>query len=366
MAAFRILVVASDVFVRRVISDSLKADPRFSNVVVAPNAKIGMAKLSQVGADAVLMDAELPDDTAADLVGAMRALSPDLPVVLMTNSENRARSTVRRALEAGAAFTVTIPGRDGVGADSMCGALERALKRRLTTTRLRESVAAPPARPANEPPVWASRIERVELLAIGSSTGGPRALEDVICRLGGDLPVPVVLTQHMPPVFTRNLAMQLDRKSELSVREAEGGELLEPGVVYIAPGDFHMEVIRRSARFELRLQQGPPENSCRPAVDVMIRSVVHCYGGATMAVILTGMGQDGLRGCEAVREAGGVIYVQDEASSVVWGMPGFVAKAGLADKVLELDRIAAEIERRIWIGRDRPMAARMAGGKKAV
>jgi two-component system chemotaxis response regulator CheB len=190
---------------------------------------------------------------------------------------------------------------------------------------------------------------KVEVLAIGSSTGGPNVLASIIPQLRGDLPVPVVITQHMPPVFTRLLAERLESTSALRVREASGGEQLEAGHVYIAPGDFHMEVRRDGPAIRLALTQGPMENSCRPAVDVMLRSVVQVYGAGTLALILTGMGQDGLRACEQVRQAGGQIVVQDEATSVVWGMPGTVARAGLADTALPTEAIAADVMRRIFL-----------------
>lgn len=194
------------------------------------------------------------------------------------------------------------------------------------------------------------RIARIEVLAIGSSTGGPNALGAVLSRLAADFPVPVVITQHMPPMFTKLLAERLDLDAGLEVHEARGGEALEPGHIYLAPGDFHMVVRREGVDVRLRLHQEPPENSCRPAVDVMLRSVVETYRAGTLAVVLTGMGQDGLRGCEAVRRAGGQILVQDAPTSVVWGMPGAVAKAGLADAVLPIEEVAGEITRRVEAG----------------
>ena len=192
---------------------------------------------------------------------------------------------------------------------------------------------------------------RIEIVAIGVSTGGPNALAALLPTLPQDLPVPVVIVQHMPPLFTRLLAERLNAQSALSVHEGSAGVTLEAGHVWLAPGDYHMEMGREGLAVRLRLQHGPPENSCRPAVDVLFRSVVKTYGAGTLAVILTGMGQDGLRGCEQVVEAGGQVLVQDEASSVVWGMPGFVARSGLADQVLPLDALGGEIVRRVRLGR---------------
>jgi two-component system chemotaxis response regulator CheB len=155
--------------------------------------------------------------------------------------------------------------------------------------------------------------------------------------------VPIVIVQHMPPVFTRYLAERLEAVSALTVREAQEGDLLEPGGAWLAPGGFHMEIKRSECGPVVHLQQGPLENSCRPAVDVLFRSVAEVYGSNSLAVVLTGMGKDGLLGCRAISKAGGRVIAQDEASSVVWGMPGAVVHAGLADQVLPLSTVATEI-----------------------
>jgi two-component system chemotaxis response regulator CheB len=170
-------------------------------------------------------------------------------------------------------------------------------------------------------------------------------LAHLLPSLPADLKVPVVIAQHMPPVFTSLLALRLSAKSAMPVRECVSGEPLTPGCAILAPGDFHMIVHREAGAVRVRTHQGDKENFCRPSVDVLFRSVAQVYGGRCLAVILTGMGQDGLKGCEMMREAGARIYVQDEATSVVWGMPGFVAKAGLAEKILPLDQIGPEIVR---------------------
>ena len=186
-------------------------------------------------------------------------------------------------------------------------------------------------------------FQRPAILAIGVSTGGPNALADLLPRLPSAFPLPIVIVQHMPPVFTKHLATRLSSQCKFEVVEAAAGDVLTPGKAWIAPGDFHMTVRRRGAETIVGLDQRPPENSCRPAVDVLFRSVAEAYGARTLGVILTGMGQDGLRGCEQIHHSGGRILVQDEATSVVWGMPGAVARAGLADTILPLDRIAGAI-----------------------
>jgi two-component system chemotaxis response regulator CheB len=183
---------------------------------------------------------------------------------------------------------------------------------------------------------------------IGASTGGPEALSRVIPALPANLPVPILLVQHMPPVFTRQFAQRLDRLSALRVVEAVDGTPLVPGTVHLAPGDHHL-VVRASARaaFTTSLNQNAPENFCRPAVDPLFRSAVAAYDGAVLGVVLTGMGADGRNGCGEIRSAGGTVIVQDQSTSVVWGMPGAVAQAGYADEILPLDRIAETIQRHL-------------------
>jgi two-component system chemotaxis response regulator CheB len=197
---------------------------------------------------------------------------------------------------------------------------------------------------------------RVDIVAIGCSTGGPDALAKVLMGLPTELPVPVVVTQHMPPVFTRMFAERLDRSTPLTVVEAGDGMDLTAGTVYVAPGDKHLVLQRRGTATVTQLSGAQPENSCRPAVDVMFRSVAQLYGGSACAVVLTGMGHDGRGGAKVLRDAGAGILAQDERSSVVWGMPGAVAGAGLADEILPLDRIAGALIVRLTVGRSAAVA----------
>jgi two-component system chemotaxis response regulator CheB len=199
---------------------------------------------------------------------------------------------------------------------------------------------------------------RIDVVAIGTSTGGPSALAALIPLLPADFPVPVVIVQHMPPLFTRLLAERLNALAPLEVKEGMQGKKLQRGQVWIAPGDRHMTVARRGHEFVLDLNDDPPENSCRPSVDVLFRSVAQTYGANVLAVVLTGMGADGTRGSSDVREAGGQIIVQDEASSVVWGMPGSVVAASLADRTYPLGGIGSEVVRRVSIRRDLALTAR--------
>jgi two-component system chemotaxis response regulator CheB len=210
------------------------------------------------------------------------------------------------------------------------------------------------AKPSDGPVALASRQgppPRVDVVAIGVSTGGPNALAALIPALPAGLPVPVVIVLHMPPTFTKLLAERLDAAAALHVVEGKDGDEIGPGGVWIAPGGHHMLVERRGFSTRIRTNEEPPENSCRPSVEPLFRSVAGVYGERVLAAVLTGMGNDGLRGAEQIRHGGGQVLAQDEATSVVWGMPGFVARAGIADAVLPLPAIAGAIIERVAVGR---------------
>jgi two-component system chemotaxis response regulator CheB len=194
-------------------------------------------------------------------------------------------------------------------------------------------------------------------VAIGTSTGGPNALAEVIPRVPRDFPVPIVVVQHMPAIFTRFLAERLASRSEIRVQEGEAGGALEPGKAWIAPGNYHMTVSRTVNERRLKLNQDAPEHSCRPAVDVLFRSVAEAYGAGVLGVVMTGMGSDGVLGSQRIRAAGGEVIVQDEATSVVWGMPGLVQAAGEADGIFPLGELAEEITRRVAASRSAALGA---------
>ena len=188
----------------------------------------------------------------------------------------------------------------------------------------------------------------MDALAIGVSTGGPNAITGLLSGFPADFPVPILVVQHMPPLFTKLLAERLATLCKIRVAEARSYQNVRPGTAWIAPGDFHMIVERKGQMVRTAILQDPPENSCRPAADVLFRSVAKVYGSHVLAVVMTGMGKDGLRGCQEIRAAGGQVLAQDEASSVVWGMPGAVVRAGLADQVVSLRNLGAEITNRVW------------------
>ena len=296
----------------------------------------------------------------------LRRDHPKIPVIMFSTLTERAAAATLEALASGAADYVTKPANVGsVGLALEAVRMQLVPKIRALSGRrparpaipapsapspVGQPGAGPPVTTAHRAPVGANSpipprpgAEPIAVLAIGSSTGGPDALAQVLPALGSGLRVPVVIVQHMPPVFTRLFAERLNKISGLTVREAAGGELLKAGEVLIAPGDYHMVLRRDREGVRTVLNQGTPENFCRPAVDVLFRSVAQAYGPRVLAVVLTGMGADGARGCESIRAGGGTVVAQDEATSVVWGMPGAVVTGGFADHIAALNQVSPTV-----------------------
>lgn len=359
MAKIRVLVVDDAVVIRRMVSAELANDPALEVVGAAANGRIALSMMSQVNPDVVILDVEMPELDGLATLKELRKSWPRVPVIMFSALTERGAEATLDALALGATAYFTKPTKTGESEAALAvirvqlAPMVKAIGTKVLAQKTAQAPASPPAITPSVAPVATptSPVRRatvpIEVLAIGASTGGPNALADLFESLAAPLPVPILIVQHMPPMFTRLLAERLSAKYAIPVKEAVAGTRLEPGVAWIAPGDFHMTVCRMGLQVILQLNQEPPENSCRPAVDVLFRSVAKTYGAATLAVVLTGMGQDGLRGCELVREAGGQILAQDEATSVVWGMPGHVARAGLADRVLPLCSIGEEIVRRV-------------------
>lgn len=351
MPKIRVLIVDDAVVFRRLVAEELNKDPALEVVGTAANGKIALARMSQVNPDVVILDIEMPELDGLATLKELRKTYPRLPVIMFSALTERGAAATLDALALGATDYFTKPTNVG-GLDASLDVIReqlipeiKALCGKATSTGTGGASHALPVRP----PILTTHQATgpVRVVAIGSSTGGPNALAEVFRRLPADFPVPIVLVQHMPPMFTRLLAERLSAEFSIRVQEGGKGSLLQPGTAWIAPGGYHMIIARDGLQVRTYLNEEPPENSCRPAVDVLFRSVVQTYGPNTLAVILTGMGQDGLRGCEAVRENGGQVLAQDEASSVVWGMPGYVARAGLADRVLPISLIGEEILRRV-------------------
>jgi len=350
----RVLVVDDSTVVRRIVAKVLGDDPRIEVVGTAVNGKIALEKLDSLRPDVVTLDLEMPVMGGLETLPELRRRSPDLPVIVFSAADEAGAVGALSALQAGASDYVTKPSQlarisDAVDAlqvdliPKILALCETALRVRRDGRRDETTAAAPIAKPVPSD----LSASAPEIVAIGTSTGGPKALQAILPLLPGNFPVPILIVQHMPPTFTTTLAKSLDQRCRLSVREAfEGAEIL-PGEVWIAPGDFHMTVERTAAGAKLHLDQGPKENSCRPAVDPLFRSVAKAYGARGLAVVLTGMGSDGLEGARALIQAGAVVTAQDEASSVVWGMPGAIANAKLASQILPQTEIASFLERSV-------------------
>jgi two-component system, chemotaxis family, protein-glutamate methylesterase/glutaminase len=347
MTRIRILVVDDSVVIRKLLSDTLSGDSALEVVGVASDGRIALAKIPLLKPDLITLDIEMPVMDGLQTLAAVRKLYPKLPVIMFSTLTEHGAAATLDALALGASDYATKPSNTG----SPAVALERIRVELIPKVKALCGVAPlkllplPLTRPALK--VRARSNPRIEIVAIGTSTGGPNALAEVLPRIPNDFPVPIVVVQHMPPIFTRLLAERLASRSAIPIEEGTAGIILTPGHAWIAPGNFHMKVIRAGLSSRLNLNQGPPENSCRPAVDVLFRSVAAAYGANVLGVVMTGMGSDGVLGAQEIRDAGGDVIIQDEASSVVWGMPGLVHASGLADAAYPLDHLATEITRRV-------------------
>ena len=352
MRKIRVLVVDDAVVVRKIVTDVLSEDPEIEIAGVAANGKIAVQKLTQCSPDIITLDVEMPEMNGIETVKKIRETHPKIPIIMFSTLTERGAEVTLDALAAGANDYVAKPANVGsvaVAKERVKSELAEKIKALVTLrpTNDQKIVAAQSRVVLKSASTVSSGSQVFHVVAIGVSTGGPNALAEVLPKLPANFPVPIVIVQHMPPLFTKMLADRLSTKCSLKATEGAEGMPIEAGNIYLAPGDYHMELARREGKVVIHTNKNPQENSCRPAVDPLFRSVVAVYGGNVLGVILTGMGQDGLLGCGGVKEAGGVVIVQDEPSSVVWGMPGYVAKAGIADAVLPLNEIAFEIMRRV-------------------
>ncbi|HVY31997.1 MAG TPA: chemotaxis response regulator protein-glutamate methylesterase [Polyangiaceae bacterium] len=347
----RVLIVDDSVVVRRMLSDVLASDARVKVVATASNGTIALHKLGQVSPDVVILDVEMPDMDGIETVRRLRVEYPKLPVIMCSSLTERGADVTLRALAAGATHYVTKPRaseaqRDGLGTFKSELLASLLALGEANTARPESLPVRAPEEASVRPRLRIPTRGAVAAVGIGCSTGGPNALAKLFSRLPPDLPVPIFIAQHMPPLFTRMLADSLTASSGVSVHEAEHGGNIEPGHAYIAPGDFHLVLGRDGAKLVTLLNQGPPENSCRPAVDVLFRSLASIYGNGTLACVLTGMGRDGTRGAQEIVKAGGAVLIQSPDGCVVPSMPEGVAKAGLAEAALPLEQLGDELAAR--------------------
>lgn len=360
--AIRVLVVDDSAVIRGLITQLLESDPEIAVVGSVGNGQMAINTLRRTSVDVAVLDIEMPVMDGLSALPLMLQAAPDLKIIMASTLTKRNAQISLKALSAGAADYVAKPTStaeiqraqdfrrelvEKVKALGAFGRRRRAARGASAADRdlpFRPVPAMHPERrvgvtlrpPASRPP---------EILAFGSSTGGPQALMTALARFPSAIRLPILITQHMPATFTSILAEHLARASGWPTGEAVDGEPVRPGRIFVAPGDFHMKVAVQDGSRVIRLTKEPPENFCRPAVDPMFRSLAQVYGAGVLGVILTGMGSDGAKGARAVVEAGGSVIVQDEETSVVWGMPGAAAHAGLCSAVLPLAEIAGYIKR---------------------
>jgi len=345
MPPVRILIVDDTIVYRSILRGVIEALPDCTVVGTAHNGAVALEALAKTPADIVLLDVEMPVMNGIETLRAIRERFQDVSVIMVSAANRSAADITIQALELGALDFVPKP-ETSDPEKSRASLIETLGQIIETHRRSRVVVPGPPRSMAPSCPL-PQRVARgkVDVVTIGISTGGPSALTQVIPALPKDLGVPVLIVQHMPPLFTESLARNLDRQSALAVSEGAEGEVLEAGHVYIAPGGKHM-VIRRnpaSGAISIGVNENPPENNCRPAADVLFRSVAAVYGKSALAVVMTGMGSDGCEGARVIRRQGGTVLAQEETTCVIYGMPRAVVEAGLADEVVVLDEVATRI-----------------------
>jgi two-component system chemotaxis response regulator CheB len=353
----RILIVDDSAVIRSLLRSVVSAGAGLEVAGTAADGESAMSAIETVRPDLILLDVEMPVMDGLVTLRKLRARGHKMPVIMCSSLTQRGAKVTIEALAGGASDYVAKPSGQA-SREAAMQALSQDLIPKIHALTGPLPAPQPAAFPgASRPPLILPmapppRVQALYsnpvVLAIGVSTGGPAALDLLLPALPQNFPLPVLIVQHMPELFTRLFAERLNGRCRLPVHEAIEGEPVRSGTIYIAKGNWHMEVMagaRLGLPPVLRLNQGPMENHCRPAVDVLFRSAAAIYGSGVLAVVLTGMGSDGMLGCRTIREHGGSVLAQDQASSAVWGMPGAVANAGLAQKVLPLGAIVPEILR---------------------
>lgn len=341
----RVLVVDDSPVMRRLLANVLSADALVAVVGFAASGDQALQQIPQLRPDVITLDVEMPGIDGIETLKKIRALYPRIRVLMLSSLTERGAPATLKALMHGASDYVAKP----QSANSPEQSLEYL--RRELLPRVRQFSPIEHCRPVlsglsravAKPGVGAAP----KALLIGISTGGPQALTEVLPSIPPNFPLPILIVQHMPPVFTRLLAQRLAEASKIRVEEGVQGRLLQPGLALLAPGGRHMRVRRMAGGVAVDLDDRPPENSCRPAADVLFRSAADVWGGQVLAAVLTGMGQDGLRGVEVLKKHGATVIAQDKASSIVWGMPGAVSHAGLADEVVSLSQFVPTVLKRV-------------------
>ncbi|MCX4192956.1 protein-glutamate methylesterase/protein-glutamine glutaminase [Methylophaga sp. OBS1] len=340
----KVLIVDDSSFFRKRLSEIIDADPRLQVVGTASNGQEAIDQVQSLRPDVVTMDLEMPVMDGISAVRKIKTLRQTPILMLSTWTTEGARSTLD-ALEAGA--TDFLPKRfEDLSADRSEAQTKLCQRIYQLASGFHASLEKP-LQPAATPAAPRSRdnkqIEIPGLVAIGTSTGGPVALQKVLTQLPASFPSPIVMVQHMPASFTPSFAERLDNQCRIHVKQAEHGETLNPGTAYLAPGGQQMLIKGRPGRLYLHVEAGDPAQTYKPCVDLTFNSIARVCASDTLAIILTGMGSDGRDGCKAIKQLGGTIWAQDQASSTIYGMPMAVAKAGIADKILDVSDIGQQL-----------------------
>lgn len=353
---FQVMIVDDSAVIRGFLQRYIEEDPSIKVVESVSNGQFALDALQRRGAvDVVVLDIEMPVMDGLTALPLILKTDPCLQVIIASTLTKENAAITLRCLESGAAECLAKPTAHELSGSPLFkqNLIEKIKALGAVARKQRQAANPAPAAPrdtarkeerpvAQAPPKKFSlrtdhNIQRPEIIAIGSSTGGPQALLQLFSDLKGiHIQQPILITQHMPPTFTTILAEHITKQSGLTCVEASEGMAIAPGHIYIAPGNYHMTVKTQGGKNVLSINQDPPENFCRPSVDPMLRSMTEIYGRRILAIILTGMGSDGLKSCQSLAEAGGTIIAQDETTSVVWGMPGSVAMAGICSQVLPL------------------------------
>ncbi len=361
----RALVVDDSVVFRKVVAEALERIPDIQVVGSAPNGKLAVQRILELAPDLVTLDIEMPEMDGLQVLEALRKAGSDTGVIVLSGVTSRASTLTVRALERGAFDFITKPASETIEQSKTL--VFNALRPRVEALRQRRTIKAilgtqpgkpaPPGRatpvvPAPLPrggdrPARVSTLLKPEMIVVGVSTGGPNALAQVLPSIPGDLGLPILIVQHMPPLFTASLAESLDARCAIRVKEAVSKEELQPNIAYIAPGGCQMRVAGHAGGKIIQITDDPPENNCRPSADYLFRSVANQFPGRAVAVILTGMGSDGTLGLRLLKRNGCHVIAQNEASCVVYGMPRAAVEAGVVDIVAPLDQIASHITSRV-------------------
>jgi len=367
MSSKRILIVDDSTLYQRILSDVINACEEFDVVGVASNGRIALDMMQDLKPDLVTLDILMPELDGIQTLMELRKSWPTVKAVMVSSLVSEGSDIATDVMSLGASGFAVKPCSAGsinnIRAELIVDLLPRikalfGVEQISLTTTATKALShmvevSQDAQPKNRKSASPSVNQGVDIVAIGVSTGGPDALAKLLSALPVDLGVPIVIVQHMPAQFTSKLANRLNAVSELNVVEAQNNEKIFPGTVYIAPGDYHMTLDRNGSEIIVKLNTDELENSCRPSVDPLFRSIPAIYGSKCLGVILTGMGSDGLKGCEVLNKAGCPIIVQDNATSIVWGMPKLVALAGHAQDQVALDKMAGGVMN--WV--NRPSAA---------